>query len=115
MILRYLLNDNAEMAEKAEQYLANKNVFVTPEIIAEVVYVLKGVYSLERNMVANTIKKFMELVDCHEHAVVILALETYGSNNLDFVDCMLYAYHKLRNYEIATFDKKLCKLISKHP
>lgn len=42
MILRYLLDDNKEMAEKAEQYLNTRNVSVTPEIIAEVVYVLKA-------------------------------------------------------------------------
>jgi Predicted nucleic-acid-binding protein, contains PIN domain len=46
MILRYLLNDNEQMAEKAEQYLDAGNVWVTIEVIAEVVYVLKGVYSL---------------------------------------------------------------------
>ena len=103
MILRYLLDDNKEMAEKAEQYLNTRNVSVTPEIIAEVVYVLKGVYSLKRSMVTDTIKKFMELV--------ILALETFSNKNLDFVDCVLYAYHKLQNIEIATFDKKLKKLI----
>ena len=111
MILRYLLDDNKEMAEKAEQYLNTRNVSVTPEIIAEVVYVLKGVYSLKRSMVTDTIKKFMELVNCQEHDIVILALETFSNKNLDFVDCVLYAYHKLQNIEIATFDKKLKKLI----
>ena len=39
MILRYLLNDNTEMAEKAEKYLNTCTVFVTTEVIAEVVYV----------------------------------------------------------------------------
>ena len=43
MILRYLLNDNQEMADKAEVYLDTGNVHVTVEVIAEVVYVLKGV------------------------------------------------------------------------
>ncbi len=36
---------------------------------------------------------------------------TFSNKNLDFVDCVLYAYHKLQNIEIATFDKKLKKLI----
>ncbi|MBQ3798010.1 MAG: PIN domain-containing protein [Butyrivibrio sp.] len=45
MILRYLLNDNAEMAETAEKYINSGNVIVTIEVIAEVIYVLKGVYT----------------------------------------------------------------------
>ena len=46
MILRYPLNDNQEMADKAEQYLNDGNVSVAISVIAEVVYVLKGVYSI---------------------------------------------------------------------
>ena len=46
MILRYLLNDNQEMADIAEQYLNDGDVSVTIEVLAEVVYVLKGVYSM---------------------------------------------------------------------
>lgn len=75
MILRYLLDDNKEMAEKAEQYLNTRNVSVTPEIIAEVVYVLKGVYSLKRSMVTDTIKKFMELVTVKSMILLFLPLK----------------------------------------
>ena len=39
MILRYLLNDNQEMADKAERLLNNGDVAVTIEVVAEVVYV----------------------------------------------------------------------------
>ena len=112
MILRYLLNDNTEMAEKAESYINSGDVSVIIEVIAEVVYVLKGVYSLERDEIVDTIKKFLDLVYCQEHEVLILALDTYGERNLDFVDCVLYSYHRLKGVEIATFDKKLLKLIN---
>ena len=112
MILRYLLNDNVEMAEKAEQYLDAGNVFVTTEVIAEVVYVLKGVYSLDRDKIADTLKKFLELVHYEEKNVIDIALDTFEERNLDFVDCILYAYHKVKGIEIATFDKKLIKLLN---
>lgn len=112
MILRYLLNDNAAMAEKAEQYLEAGDVSATMEVIAEVVYVLKGVYSLERDKIVDTIRKFLELVNFRESEVLNLALDTFGERNLDFVDCVLYAYHKLQGVEIATFDRKLLKLMS---
>lgn len=111
MILRYLLNDHAEMAEKAERYLDAGDVSVTIEVIAEVVYVLKGVYSLDRNGIVDTVKGFLELVHCSESEVLNLALDTFGARNLDFVDCVLYAYHKVKGIEIATFDKKLISLM----
>ena len=59
MILRYLLNDNADMAEKAEEYINAGDVSTTIEVIAEVIYVLKGVYSLDRDKIVDTMKDFM--------------------------------------------------------
>ena len=111
MILRYLLNDNAEMAEKAEKYINDKNAVVTIEVIAEVIYVLKGVYDLDRDETVSTIKKLLPLVSCQENGVVSLALDTYGERNLDFIDCVLFAYNRVKGFEIATFDKKLLKLL----
>lgn len=111
MILRYLLNDNQEMADKAEHYLVSGNVVVTVEVIAEVVYVLKGVYSMERGTVANTVKGFLEIVSCQESDVLNLALDVYASHNLDFVDCVLYGRHVVNGVEVATFDKRLLKLL----
>lgn len=112
MILRYLLNDNQEMADKAEHYLNGENVSVTIEVIAEVVYVLKGVYSMERDKITDTVKGFLELVSCQEMDVLNLALDTYAERNLDFVDCVLYGYHAVKDAKIATFDKKLLKLMA---
>ena len=42
VILRYLLNDNQEMAQQAKAVIEG-GAYTKPEIIAEVVYVLKGV------------------------------------------------------------------------
>ena len=112
IILRYLLNDNEEMAEKAEQYVNAGDAAVTTEVIAEVVYVLQGVYSLGRDEISETITAFLELVSCRDHEVLKLALSVFGKENLDFVDCVLYSYNIVSNIDIATFDKKLLRLIS---
>lgn len=113
MILRYLLNDNEEMAQQAEQYLERGDVHVTIEVMAEVVYVLMGVYHLERQKTADTLLAFLQLVQCREMAALRLALETFGEERLDFVDCVLYAYHQVHGVEIATYDKKLQKLMER--
>ena len=112
MILRYMLNDIPEMAQKAEDYIVTGEVLVSIEVIAEVVYVLRGVYKLNKDTVSDTIKKFLKLVNCQEEAVMSMALSTFAIQNLDFIDCVLYAYNRIKGIEIATFDKKLFKLIS---
>lgn len=113
MILRYLLNDNEEMADQAERYLDTGNVLVTIAVIAEVVYVMKGVYAMDRGEITDTIKGFLKLVSCQERDVLNRALDAYRGYNLDFVDCVLYAYHIEKGFEIATFDKKLLHILQK--
>ena len=112
MILRYLLNDDQAMADRAEAYLNAGTVSVPTEVIAKVVYVLKGVYAMRRDEIAEAVKGFLKLVSCQEPEVLNLALDTYGERSLDFVDCVLYGYHAVNGAEIATFDKKLLKLLS---
>ena len=112
MILRYLLNDNEEMALKAENVIKKERVYVTIEIIAEVVYVLKGVYSVEREEIKESLLAFLKEVAAVEEDVLKLGIETYAKHNLDFPYCILYAYHRMKGYEIKTFDKKLIKLLN---
>ena len=112
MILRYLLNDNEEMAGHAEKLLNEKDAAVTVEVIAEVVYVLKGVYELGRAEIAETVRDFLDLIFCSERDTLETALDAYARTTLDFVDCVLYGYHAVKGAEIATFDRKLLRLLS---
>lgn len=113
MILRYLLDDNKEMADRAEAYLDQGNVYVTLEVIAEVIYVPKGVYSMERGKIASIVKGFLTYVDCRDMKVLKSAMDVYEGYNLDFVDCVLYGYKVENGWEIATFDKNLLNLLNK--
>ena len=99
------------MANEAESYLNTRDVFVTIEVTAEVVYVLRNIYSMDRAVIAETLVGFLELVRCRDMDVLRLALETFGENNLDFVDCVLYGYYVEKGAQIATFDQKLLKMI----
>lgn len=112
MILRYLLNDNEEMSLKAEDIIKKEQVCVTIEIIAEVIYVLKGVYSVEREEIKESLLAFLKEVVVVEEDVLKLGIKTYAKHNLDFPDCILYAYNRIKGYEIKTFDKKLLKLLN---
>ncbi|MBR1444968.1 MAG: PIN domain-containing protein, partial [Firmicutes bacterium] len=91
VILRYLLFDNEDMAEKAEEII-HSGVFVSFEVMAEVIYVLKGVYKLERDEISNVLRKFTDLIETDDNEVMKSALEIYEKKKLDFVDCLLIAY-----------------------
>lgn len=111
IILRYLLNDNEQMADEAEKIIKENMALVTIEIIAEVVYVLKRVYSVERDIIKSSLFDFLSEVQSNEIEVIKLGLTVYSEKNLDFVDCILYAYYKVKGYEVKTFDKKLQRLL----
>ncbi|WP_394262062.1 PIN domain-containing protein [Moraxella boevrei] len=50
VVLRYLLQDNEILSEKAILIIENKDVFVTTEVIAEIIYVLNKVYQMPREL-----------------------------------------------------------------
>ena len=49
MILRYLMNDNIKMADEVEELICSHEVLILPEVVAEVIYVMRSVYKLERS------------------------------------------------------------------
>ena len=59
VILRYLLGDYPQMSEEARKVIED-GAFTLPEVIAEVVYVLKGVYKIGRDEIGRTL---IELYD----------------------------------------------------
>ena len=106
VILRYLLNDVDDMAKKSEEII-KFGAWTLPEVIAEVVYVLKSVYQIEREEIANAILEFLKEIDIEHKETIIEAVKIFSGTNLDFVDCILIAYKKIENAEVFSFDKKL--------
>lgn len=110
-IIRYLVNDNIEMADIAEEILTKQNVFISNEILAEVVYVLLGVYAVSKIDISNQLLELIAFknINVSNSKVIRQALEIFQAKNLDFVDCLLCTYSN--QDEILTFDKKLNKCI----
>lgn len=107
-ILRYLLDDNKNMAEQAERVI-QEGAYTLPEIVAEVVYVLTGVYNMTRRDVADCIINVLKLIEVENIDVMIYAINLFKEKNLDFVDCILIAYNHIENKYIFTFDKKISR------
>jgi predicted nucleic-acid-binding protein len=113
IILRYILDDNAELSPIAKDIIDNNSFEVPIEVLCEVIYVLQGVYSTPRDKIREAISEFFSQTDSYiPHADAInKALEYYVSKNLDFVDCILAGYAETEDAQVHTFDKKLNKLI----
>ena len=110
VILRYLLGDHPDMSESARQII-NLGAFTVPEVIAEVVYVLKEVYQVERKEIGETLTDFLDEIEIDNKEVMKEALYLFGDTSLDFVDCILIARHRILKEEIASFDKKLNRML----
>jgi len=105
-IIRYILQDNQDMADLVEKQLMEVLCLIPTEVVAEVVYVLNKVYSIDRQVVAATLKDFfcMKNISIINRNVVNFALDVYSCSKLDFVDCLLVGYAKIEKYEVFTFD-----------
>jgi len=113
VVLRLILSDDMEMVEKARLLLETDSFFIKREVLAEVVYVLNGVYKTPREDVEKVIFELLETENIHVESenIIRYAISTYKSHSLDFVDCLLHAYQDVDGETVFTFDKKLNKLL----
>lgn len=59
VILRYLLEDDPVLSEKAAMILELEQLHVPFEVIAEVVYVMQGVYKASREDISTVLTRFI--------------------------------------------------------
>jgi len=111
VVLRFLLNDDKEQSELASQIISDANCIVPVEVITEAVFVLDKVYFFDREAICEEIKDFAKIKKSMllERDVVCYACDVYASSTLDFVDCLIDGYAKIKGYNAFTFDKKLRK------
>ena len=87
-----------------------KNCYVTLEVMAEVYYVLEGLYQVSREDIISSFRKLNNDIIILYADVLLRALEIFDKiQKLDLVDCLLYGYKKEKRIHIITFDKKLQK------
>ena len=112
-ILRYLLNDDEKMASIAEEVILHKEVHIANEVWAEVVYVLEGVYELEKEEISDVLSSLLKFdtIKVIDKYTLFKALELFAWKKLDFVDCLLCASASVD--EILTFDKKLQRCVDR--
>ena len=115
ILIRFIIDDNKELADIAEHILKPNECYVLPEVIPEAVYVLNKVYGFNRQDIAHAILQLLPLVVVKDVRLTRLALNYFSELNFDYVDCILLARNKLYGHQIATLDKKLEKAIATLP
>lgn len=96
------------MAKRAAEVIES-GAYTKPEVIAEIVYVLKSVYSIPKDKIKSIIRGLSDIIRIENADCVTYAIDLFSSASLDFVDCLLVAYHSLNGETVFTFDKKLNK------
>jgi predicted nucleic-acid-binding protein len=86
----------------------------TIEVIAEVVHVLLRVYKVSRSEISMAIHHILLDVKVENLKSLRYALGLFNQTSLDFVDCLLVAYHKVLGVDILSFDKKLNSALEKN-
>lgn len=109
-VLRYLLEDVQEQSDVVASQV-EQGAEVTLEVLAECVYVLSGVYHVDRSDIAESLGILLDEVTCRRKCVAASALGLYSGSSFDFVDCVLAAEAGENGREVLTFDKKLQGLI----
>lgn len=113
-VLRFLLQDNEEQFQHVKTVVRNVNCYITLEVLAEVCYVLEGLYQVSRGDIVSSFRKLNNDVVILNADVLLRALEIFDKPpKLDFVDCLLYGYKKEKGISIMTFDRKLQKQLDK--
>ena len=109
-VLRFLLQDIEEQFQEVKSIVKRDRCYVTLEVMAEVCYVLEGLYQVSRGDIADSFRKLNFDVTILNVDVFLRALEIFEKPpKLDFVDCLLYGYKMERGIGIVTFDRQLQK------
>ncbi|MDQ7052490.1 MAG: type II toxin-antitoxin system VapC family toxin [candidate division KSB1 bacterium] len=119
IVIRFLTGDDEKLYKQAEKIMADleqnaiKAMMLEP-VLAECVYILKGVYGVERAMIAMLLRKILSLkvLKIPNKPIYFKALDYFESQNLDFVDCLLLAFSQHKAGELLSFDKKLLSPLS---
>ena len=114
LFIRYLVNDNLEMAEQVEQLFdkaasGDLRLVTGPPVFFELAWTLKSFYKKDREYIYECLKSILGIEGLETLDVDILepALEIFNHAAIDFADAYIAALAKsVQADSIATFNQK---------
>ncbi|MEK7079323.1 MAG: PIN domain-containing protein [Patescibacteria group bacterium] len=120
VILRFLLKDNEKYYNQARGYFEKAKrgeieLNLIPEVLFEIDYVLRGVYSLTKDEVVDILLKLIKTpyLAISNRGVLITTVDKYQSTHVDLFDVYLYYYSLSKGTEVLSFDKDFEKIMKK--
>lgn len=117
VIVRFLLHDvqtqyDATMALFEQAKSSNADIFLVPEVLFEIDYVLTKVYHVKKTIIVNNLKEIITTPYIHvlEREQLIEALSLYERLSIKFVDAYLFSIAKKEQAEVFSFDQDFRKL-----
>ena len=107
IILRYLIGDGGELAQRAREVIESGEAYTYPEVLAEVVYVLSGVYGVSRTEICTAFRVLAQHMSFFDYGMLLGAFNYYELTTMDFVDCLLAARNLVLDEPVASFDKQV--------
>ena len=117
VLVRYLTQDHPEQASKAS-YLIEKHCtiddpgFISLVVLCELVWVLRGAYGFEKQLVVKVVDQIMTIRELIVEAeqIVRSALSAYRRGSADFADYVIIFSNRAHGCEANySFDKRLSK------
>lgn len=117
-ILRYLLDDNPQQADKIEDFFmqAKENkirITVSILVFVELIFALKKFYNYSKAEIIEKLTPLAEFtyLDIEKRELLLQAFSLYCQANISFVDTILCVEAKMGGRQLLTFDRKLGELI----
>ena len=114
VVIRYLMQDDVQQAERAttfiERQLSAENPgFISLVVLTEVVWVLRSCYSIDRDDIGRTIRALLETRQLwiERTDLVVRTLRRYADRAADFSDALIMELATDRGCsETVSFDRK---------
>ena len=107
VVVRLIVGDDVRQARLAEKLVASEPCTISPSVLMECEWVLRGSYKLGADVIAASFLHLLALqnIDALEPVLTQHALRGY-ERGLDFADA-LHAAQRRDGERFATFDKQL--------
>ena len=117
LLLRLLLNDQAQQARQAEQLLqravaAGERVLLPDIVLCEMEWVLESVYGLARTDILQALRGLFSAdeFDFANRGAVAIAIQRYAAGKADFSDYLIGESATLAGASVTyTFDRELAR------
>lgn len=117
VFLRFFLKDNKKYFNQAKKFFSQAKegkitLILLPQVLFEIDYVLRGVYSLSKRETADILSILVKspALEIKSRKVLIEVVEKYKKINIDLFDIYLAEVAKRQKAKLLSFDKDFRKI-----